>query len=99
MIGVGGDTVEIDSLANAVYVNGQAVYEPYINQLNEPMYTGDMNGPFLVPEGQVFVMGDNRPRSLDSRSSEVGFIDQRDILGKVLLRIYPVNAFGVLEYR
>ena len=42
----------------------------------------------------MFVMGDNRPRSLDGRSTEVGFIDERDILGKVLLRVFPLSSFG-----
>ncbi len=97
IIAVGGDTLDIDFATGTVTLNGQALEEPYISAPTTTRY--DISFPVTVPEGQVFVMGDNRPRSLDSRSSEVGFIDQRDILGKVLLRIYPVNAFGVLEYR
>ena len=50
-----------------------------------------------MPEGTVFVMGDNRNNSLDSRSSYVGCIDERDILGKVLLCFLPVSDFGVVK--
>lgn len=98
VIGLGGDTVEVDSLTNAVYVNGQAVYEPYINQLNEPMYTGDMDGPFTVPEGQVFVMGDNRNGSSDSRKlMDIGPIPYEKIVGKAIFRVFPFGRMGTLK--
>lgn len=95
VIGLGGDTVEVDSTTNTVYVNGQALYEPYINQLTEPMYTGDMNGPFVVPEGQVFVMGDNRNGSSDSRKLiEIGPIPYEKIVGKAFFRVFPFGRMG-----
>ena len=64
----------------------------------EPTYLGyDVEFPYAVPEGTVFVMGDNRNASLDSRSSYVGCIDERDILGKVLLCFLPFSDFGVVK--
>ena len=83
IIALGGDTVDINFETGAVTLNGAVLEEPYISA---PTTTGyDVEFPVTVPEGCVFVMGDNRPRSLDGRSTEVGFIDERDILGKVLL--------------
>ena len=57
----------------------------------------DVEFPYTVPEGTVFVMGDNRNNSLDSRSSYVGCIDERDILGKVLVCFLPFSDFGVVK--
>ena len=92
IIALGGDTVDIDFETGAVTLNGAVLEEPYISA---PTTTGyDVEFPVTVPEGCVFVMGDNRPRSLDGRSTEVGFIDERDILGKVLLRVFPLSSFG-----
>ena len=58
---------------------------------------GDLSYTQTIPEGCVFVMGDNRNASLDSRSSYVGCIDERDILGKVLLCFLPFSDFGVVK--
>lgn len=80
IIALGGDTVDINFETGAVTLNGAVLEEPYISA---PTTTGyDVEFPVTVPEGCVFVMGDNRPRSLDGRSTEVGFIDERDIWGK-----------------
>lgn len=87
VIAVGGDTVYIDFDSNAVYVNGEKLDEPYIAELTRVSY--DVEFPITVDEGKLFVMGDNRNVSLDSRSSKIGFIDERYVLGKVLFRIYP----------
>mgnify|MGYP000262440306 FL=1 len=76
-------------------VNGKVLEEDYIA---EPTYLGyDVEFPYTVPEGTVFVMGDNRNASLDSRSSYVGCIDEQDILGKVLLCFLPFSDFGVVK--
>jgi len=95
VIAVGGDTVDIDAEQGIVYVNGEALDEPYTA---EPTYTeGNIGFPLTVPEGQLFLMGDNRQHSTDSRFVSVGLIDERDILGKVLWRIFPLNAFGRIK--
>lgn len=95
VIAKGGDTVDIDSKNGIVYVNGQALEEPYVA---EPTYTiGNIGFPLTVPEGQLFVMGDNRQHSTDSRFTSVGLIDERDILGKVLWRIFPLDSLEKIQ--
>ena len=92
IIALGGDTVDIDFETGEVYVNGEVLYEPCISAPTQQSF--DIEFPLTVPEGQVFLMGDNRPHSTDSRSSQVGLIDERSILGKVLFRIAPINRLG-----
>ena len=92
IIAVGGDTVDINFDEHHVYVNGQLLNEPFINE--PTAYRGDVQFPLTVPEGKVFVMGDNRNNSLDSRTKMIGFIDERYILGKAEYRVYP---FGSLK--
>ncbi len=95
VIAKGGDTLH--RLCDPVrgLVNGEVLQEDYIA---EPTYLGyDVTFPYTVPEGTVFVMGDNRNQSLDSRSTYVGCIDERDILGKVLVCFMPFTDFGVVK--
>ena len=95
VIAKGGDTIRIDYESGTGAVNGEVLREDYIA---EPTYLGyDVEFPYTVPEGAVFVMGGNRNNSLDSRSSYVGCIDDRDILGKVLLCFLPFSDFGVVK--
>ena len=95
VIAKGGDTISIDYDSGMVMVNGEVLQEDYIA---EPTYLGyDVTVPYTVPEGTVFVMGDNRNQSLDSRSTYVGCIDERDILGRVLLCFMPFTDFGVVK--
>lgn len=96
VIAVGGDTVDIDFSTGNVFVNGEILNEPYINSPTTLSY--DVTFPLTVPDGCVFLMGDNRGNSLDSRSSQVGFIDERYILGEVYLRIFPTGDWKIDDY-
>lgn len=96
VIAVGGQTVDIDFNTGNVYIDGEVINEPYINELT----TRDEYGfqyPITIPEGYVFVLGDNRGVSKDSRSPEIGLISEDDIIGKVILRISPLEKFGLLD--
>ena len=95
VIAIGGDTVYIDFETNEVFVNGVLLEENYIA---EPTFVSyDVEFPVTVEEGKVFVMGDNRNVSLDSRSSKIGMIDERYILGKTLGRISPISEWNIYE--
>ena len=95
IIAKGGDTISIDYETGTVTVNGEVLQEDYIA---EPTSLGyDVEFPHTVPDGTVFVMGDNRNQSLDSRSSYIGCIDEQDILGKVLVCFLPFADFGVVK--
>ena len=94
IIATEGQTVNIDAENHKVYINGVELNEPYIKELVN--YAGNQKFPLTVPQGQVFVMGDNRNNSLDSRTIEVGTVDVRYILGKVVYRVYPINKIGSL---
>lgn len=93
VIATEGQTVDIDFEKGIVYVDGVELDEPYIA---EP--TNDREnffGPVTVPENYVFVMGDNRNHSTDSRDSRVGFIKEDYIMGKALFRIAPFGQFKI----
>ena len=98
VIAVEGDIVDIDFELGHVYVNNQLLEEKYIK---EPTYRkGDVKFPLVVKENCVFVLGDNRNNSADSRSSEMGDngqIDVKYILGHAVLRIFPLNKFGGID--
>ncbi len=96
IIALGGQTVDIDTERGLVYVDGVVINEPYIKEPTVRIPNPPMTFPYTVPEGKVFVMGDNRNNSLDSRSTDVGPIDERYILGKAIFRIYPLNRLGGL---
>ena len=87
VIAVEGQTVDIDFTAGAVYVDGQLLEEDYIR---EPTYTAEgTEFPLTVPEGSIFVMGDNRNGSSDSRDYRLGTVDTRYVIGKAAFLIFP----------
>ena len=85
IIGIPGDTIEIKN--GLVYRNGEKLEEDYVNEKRQ---SGEME-PIIVEEGKLFVLGDNRRVSQDSRSEEIGQVDQETIVGKVVLRIFPFD--------
>lgn len=94
VIATEGQTVNIDFAAGIVYVDGNALEEPYIRELTY-VYEG-VNFPLTVAENCIFVLGDNRPVSRDSRSPEIGQIDKREVLGKALVLMLPGTNHGKL---
>ncbi len=92
IIAVGGDTLAIDGETGEVSVNGEVLDEPYIQGTTYPL---EFESPQTVPEGYVFVMGDNRENSTDSR--RLGFISEKDIMGEAVFRIWPLSKFGGLS--
>ncbi|MCL2747491.1 MAG: signal peptidase I [Oscillospiraceae bacterium] len=92
IIAVAGQTVNIDAATGDVSVDGIVIDEPYIRE--RTTMVGRISYPYTVEEGKVFVMGDNRNRSSDSRL--IGAVDTRYILGRVLFRVWPLQDFGPL---
>lgn len=91
VIAVAGDVVDINFTTGVVTVNGTE--EDYSDELTLQQF--DIAFPITVPEGTVFVLGDNRGNSLDSRSTRVGCVDERYIVGKVLFRFFPLGDWKV----
>lgn len=93
VIAVGGDTLDINFVTGQVEVNGEVIDEPYI--MEETRNKGDFDKPIKIPEGYVFVMGDNRNNSLDSRFDSIGIIDERYILGVANARMFPLGEWEI----
>lgn len=89
-----GDVVDISG-DGTVYVNGNIISEPYITDKSKGKC--DIELPYQVPENKIFVMGDHRSESVDSRSEVIGCISKKDIAGKVIFRIYPLDELGKIK--
>ncbi len=95
VIALEGDVVDIDETTGEVFVNGETLNEPYV--LSPTFYNGDIIYPLTVPNDHVFLMGDNRMNSKDSRSSDIGPVNEKAIVGKMVLRVAPFDNIGVIE--
>ena len=97
VIAVGGQTIDIDFATWTVTIDGVELQEPYRKVTAERLRTSDWTFPMEIPEGYVFLMGDNRNHSADSRSADIGLIDERCIVGRAVLRVFPFNRFTFFE--
>ncbi len=91
VIGTAGDVIDIAD-DGTVYLNGNELDEPYVNE--KAFGECDIKLPYQVPENRIFVMGDHRSVSIDSRSTSVGCVADEYIIGKVILRIWPFKVIS-----
>lgn len=87
VIAVGGQTVDIDFSTGSVFLDGKLLNEPYINELT--FREEGTRFPLTVPEGSIFVMGDNRNHSNDSRDARLGTVDTGYVIGRAVFLLYP----------
>ncbi len=101
IIAKGGQELNIDFENWVVTVDGVELDEDYVNRESGNMIAGYVSPnytfPMIIPEGYLFVMGDNRRNSVDSRDKRIGLVDERFIIGHVVFRIFPLNKFGVVK--
>ena len=94
VIGTAGDVISIEK-DGTVTVNDKVLDEPYIKEKIED--ESDIQYPYTVPERALFVLGDNRETSVDSRNALIGCIDVDEIVGKIVFRVWPLSAFGGVD--
>ena len=98
VIAVGGQHVRVDYEAGAVFVDGEALEDDYILEPMVDRYNPDMSVlDVTVPEGSIYVMGDNRNNSSDSRHQDLGTVDNRYVLGRVLCVMFPFSDLGAVS--
>jgi len=97
VIGQPGDVIKLSPETGLVYRNGQPLDEPYTAAKMMPNMTGDLSYPLTVPKGYIFVMGDNRNNSHDSRFSDVGLVPDSEIIGHVFMRFFPFSKVAVFK--
>ncbi len=97
VIGVEGQTIVVDAENDTVTVDGVKINEPYILE-QDIKYAGEAyEYPLTIPKGKVFVMGDNRNDSFDSRNPGLGMVEEKYIMGKAVFRIYPFERVGGVD--
>lgn len=94
VIGQPGEWINMDD-DGTVYVNGERIEEPYLTE--KALGECDIELPYQVPESRIFVMGDHRSVSVDSRSTAVGCVAEEQIVGKIVFRVWPIDEFGPVK--
>ncbi len=94
VIALPGDTVEIES-SGRVKINGERLEETYTNGLS--LGNSDLEYPYTVPEGKYFVLADNREGNIDSRNSLFGCIQEEDLIGKTVFKVWPLDKIGLIK--
>lgn len=96
VIGNSGDWVDVDLEGN-VFVNQQQIDEPYLQEKSYGEDNTNIDLPYQVPEDKLFVLGDNRSVSIDSRNSSIGCVSSEQVVGKIVFRVWPLNRFGPVK--
>lgn len=94
VIGSAGDYIDIDG-DGRVYVNGRLLDEPYLDKISQGKC--EIEFPYKVPENRIFVLGDNREVSIDSRTKAVGCIEDEQIAGRVVFQVWPLGRAGIMR--